>query len=209
MSGPVIVLASASPRRADLLRQLGIEPNVLPAHVDERYLPGESFREHAERLAREKAEAVAARRPGSLVVGGDTVVVDGERLLGKPATTGEAVETLLSLAGRSHQVLSGIALAGDGPTVSAIGEATVRFRRFGRAEAEAYAASGEPMDKAGAYGIQGLGAALVEGIEGDYYTVVGFPIVRFLELVERKGWRWAFGAWERVSRPSSDPPTRT
>lgn len=208
MSGPVIVLASASPRRADLLRQLGIEPLVVPAHVDERYLPGESFREHAERLAREKAEVVAAHRPGSLVVGGDTVVVDGGRLLGKPASRAEAVETLLSLAGRSHRVMSGIALAGEGPTVSAVGDAEVRFRTFGRAAAEAYAASGEPMDKAGAYGIQGLGAALVDGIEGDYYTVVGFPIVRFLELLERKGWRWAFGAWERVHPPSPDPASQ-
>lgn len=193
---PPLILASASPRRADLLRQLGLEPQVAPAHVNEAYLPGESPREHVERLAREKVEKVAAGHPDALVVGGDTVVVDGDRIMGKPRSSEEAVAMLLSLAGREHQVLSGIALAGSGPTVSAVGTASVRFRAFGREAAEAYVASGEPMDKAGAYGIQGLGAALVEAVDGDYYTVVGFPIHRFLELLERKGWRYAFGRLE-------------
>lgn len=193
---PRLVLASASPRRADLLRQLGLSADVAPAHVDEAYRPGESPRAHVERLAREKAEKVAADHPGALVVGGDTVVVDGERVLGKPGSEEEAVSMLRSLAGGEHQVFSGLALAGCGPTVSAVGSATVRFRPFGAVDARAYVASGEPMDKAGAYGIQGLGAALVEAVEGDYYTVVGFPIGRFLELLERKGWRYAFGRME-------------
>jgi septum formation protein len=189
---PRIVLASASPRRADLLRQMGLEPVVRPTDVDERYLEGESAEAHVERLARAKAESVT--EPGALVVGGDTVVVDGPRILGKPADLEEAVDMLLALSGRSHTVLSGIAVAGDAGTVSAVGRATVRFRPFGMEEARAYANSGEPMDKAGAYGIQGLGASLVEGIEGDYYTVVGFPIVRFIELLERSGWRYGFGS---------------
>lgn len=193
---PRLILASASPRRADLLRQLGLEPHVAPAHVDEAYLPGESPRDHVERLAREKAEKVAAGYQEALVVGGDTVVVDGDRILGKPRSPEEAVAMLLSLAGREHRVLSGIAVAGSGPTVSAVGTASVRFRLFGREAAEAYVASGEPMDKAGAYGIQGLGAALVEAVDGDYYTVVGLPIGRFLELLERRGWRYAFGRLE-------------
>ena len=192
-SPPRIVLASASPRRADLLRQMGLEADVRPAHVDESYLPGESAEAHVERLARVKAEVVAGSEPGALVVGGDTVVVDGARILGKPRNEDHAVEMLLALAGRTHLVLSGIAVAGPSGTVSAVGRAQVRFRPFGEVEARAYAASGEPMDKAGAYGIQGLGAALVDGIDGDYYTVVGFPIGRFIELLERSGWRYAFG----------------
>lgn len=190
---PRIVLASASPRRADLLRQMGLEVHVHPAHVDETYLSGEGAEAHVERLARMKAEAVARQERGALVVGGDTVVVDGDRVLGKPRTGEEAVEMLLALAGRSHLVVSGIAIAGASGTVSAVGRAHVHFRAFGLREARAYAATGEPMDKAGAYGIQGLGAALVDGIDGDYYTVVGFPIGRFIELLERLGWRYAFG----------------
>jgi septum formation protein len=100
---------------------------------------------------------------------------------------------LLSLSGREHAVLSGIALAGPHGVVTATDRAVVRFRSFDRATAERYVATGEPMDKAGAYGIQGLGAALVESIEGDYYTVVGFPVQAFLGLVERAGWRYDFG----------------
>ena len=196
--GPTLVLASASPRRADLLRQMGLEVRVLPPNVDEAYLAGESAEAHVERLARAKAEAVSASVPGALVVGGDTVVVREGVVLGKPVDGEQAVSMLLGLSGRTHVVLSGIALAGPGGTVSAVGRAAVRFRRFGREEAEAYVATGEPLDKAGAYGIQGRGAALVEGIDGDYYTVVGFPIVRFLELLERSGWRYGFGCMDRI-----------
>jgi septum formation protein len=126
-------------------------------------------------LARSKAEAVATRHPGALVVGGDTVVVQGGRVLGKPADAEDAVTMLLSLSGESHDVLSGLALCGGGRTVSEVARAQVRFRGFGEAEALAYVGTGEPLDKAGAYGIQGLGAALVEEIRGDYYSVVGFP----------------------------------
>ncbi|MHB1192551.1 MAG: Maf family protein [Longimicrobiales bacterium] len=194
---PRLVLASASPRRAELLAQLGLSAEVMPPEVDETYPAGEGPAAHAERLAREKAEWVAARAPGAWSVGGDTVVVDGARLLGKPASEAEAVAMLLSLSGREHEVLSAVALAGGGTTLSAVGRARVRFRTFGPDLARAYAATGEPMDKAGGYGIQGLGAALVDGIDGDYYTVVGFPITRFLELLELRGWRYAFGRLER------------
>jgi septum formation protein len=187
------VLASASPRRADVLRQLGLEPAVRSSSVDEAYLPGETPAEHVERLAREKALAIALEAPAALVIGGDTVVVDGGRVLGKPADAEAATAMLLSLSGREHAVLSGIALAGPHGVLSATDRAVVRFRSFDRATAERYVATGEPMDKAGAYGIQGLGAALVESIEGDYYTVVGFPVQAFLGLVERAGWRYDFG----------------
>jgi septum formation protein len=195
---PRLVLASASPRRRELLTLLGLEATVVPAEVDETYVAGEDPPAHAERLAREKAEWVAARSSGALVIGGDTVVVEGGRVLGKPSSEEEATAMLLSLAGREHEVLSAVALAGLGETASAVGRARVWFRAFGPETARSYAQTGEPMDKAGAYGIQGLGAALVDRIEGDYYTVVGFPITRFLELLELRGWRYAFGRLEAI-----------
>lgn len=205
MKAPDIVLASASPRRAAVLSRLGLDFVVRPAHLDERVLPGESPGEHAERLAREKAEAVAARNPGALVVGGDTVVVDGERILGKPADDAEAVAMLRSLAGRTHRVVSGLALAGEHGVVSARSETEVELRAFDEETARGYVATGEPADKAGAYGIQGAGAALVAGIRGDYYTVVGFPVPAFLELVERAGWRYTFEGLEPLEAPTALP----
>jgi septum formation protein len=195
---PRLVLASASPRRADVLRQLGLEPEVRPADVDESYLLGEAPSEHVERLARDKAEAVSRREPDALVVGGDTVVVDGARVLAKPANEAAAAEMLRTLSGREHVVLSGLALAGAHGTVSTVSSTTVRMRPFDEAVASAYVATGEPLDKAGAYGIQGLGAALVEGVDGDYYSVVGFPVGAFIELLERAGWRFLFGELTRA-----------
>jgi septum formation protein len=192
------VLASASPRREEIVRRLGLHPRVAPADVDESHRPGETPSEHVERLARAKAEAVAAQTPGALVIGGDTVVVHEGRALGKPADAEEAVRMLVSLAGRTHEVLTGIALAGPHGTVSAVEGTEVRFRDFDAAAARAYAATGEPLDKAGAYGIQGLGAALVEEIAGDYYTVVGFPVARFLDLLSRAGWRYTFQGLEPI-----------
>lgn len=194
---PQIVLASASPRRLDVLRQLGLEPAVAPTDVDEAYLEGESPEEHVERLARTKAEAVMADRR-ALVVGGDTVVVDGAEVLGKPADRDAAVSMLMSLSGGTHEVLSALALSHDGRVESGVGRTVVRMRPFEEVAAVAYVATGEPMDKAGGYGIQGLGAALVAEIEGDYYCVVGFPVGLFLDLLERVGWRYAFGSFTPV-----------
>jgi septum formation protein len=204
MSDVRLILASASPRRADLLRRLGLEPEIVPAHVDEAYLPGESPEAHVERLARLKAETVARNAPGALVVGGDTVVVLDGRILGKPEDDDAAVSMLLSLSGRTHQVHTGVALAGPHGTVGAVGRAEVRFRDFGPAEARAYTATEEPRDKAGAYGIQGMGAALVAEIRGDYYGVVGLPIGLLVDLLGRAGWRYAFGSLEPAP-PGSDP----
>ncbi len=203
MTPPDLVLASASPRRSDVLSSLGLDFVVRPARLDERVLPGETPEEHAERLAREKAEAVAAHNPGALVVGGDTVVVDGSRILGKPADDAEAVDMLRSLAGRSHRVVSGLALVGAHGVVSSHAVTEVTFRDFDEGLARGYVDTGEPADKAGAYGIQGGGAALVAGIRGDYYTVVGFPVPVFLELLERAGWRYTFAGLE----PLEAPPT--
>ena len=195
-----LVLASASPRRRAVLRQLGLDPEVRPARLDEELEPGEGPAEHVERLARAKAELVALDLPGALVVGGDTIVLRDKRVLGKPETDEHAVQMLMSLAGRSHEVLSGLALAGPHGVVSGLTRTTVRFRDFDAATAKRYVRSGEPFDKAGGYGIQGLGAALVEGIEGDYYAVVGFPVGLFLSLLNNAGWRYDFGRLERSRR---------
>lgn len=195
---PRLVLASASPRRRDILRQLGLEPEVRPADVDERLLPGEDPGEHVRRLAREKAARVLESEPDALVIGGDTVVVRDGEVLGKPADAEEAVAMLLSLSGKTHEVLSGLAMAGADRAVDAVARTSVRFRTFDQDTARGYVATGEPMDKAGAYGIQGLGAALVEGVEGDYYSIVGLPVAALLQLFEQMGWRYDFGGLRAI-----------
>jgi len=193
--GPSLVLASASPRRLDILRQLGLEPEVRVADVDETVLAREDPGAHVRRLARAKAERVLAVAPYALVLAGDTVVVRDGTVLGKPRDAQDAVAMLTSLAGRTHDVVSGIAVASAGTGVlDDLTRTEVRFRPFDRATAERYVATGEPMDKAGAYGIQGLGAALVEEVRGDYYSVVGLPVPALLRLLERAGWRYDFGA---------------
>lgn len=196
---PPLVLASASPRRAGLLSMLGFSFSVHPAELPEEVGADETPEEHAERLAREKAEAIAADHPRALVVAGDTVVVEGGEILGKPSDPTRAREMLLRLQGRTHVVVSGVAVAAPGGrTESGTMRTEVTFRPFGGAVADAYVSTGEPLDKAGAYGIQGLGASLVTGIRGDYYTVVGLPVPLLLELLERTGWRYAFGRLERL-----------
>lgn len=195
---PRLVLASTSPRRAAILRTLGLDPLVCPSGVDEAYQVGETPGEHVDRLAREKAEASWRGEIDTLVVGGDTVVLDCGRVLTKPEDESAAVAMLLSLSGGTHEVLSGIAITGAHGTVSAVSRTVVRMRTFGERTAIAYVATGEPLDKAGAYGLQGQGAALVEGIDGDYYTVVGFPVGAFVVLLERAGWRFEFGSLTQI-----------
>lgn len=204
MSAPRIVLASGSPRRRLLLEQLGLTVEVRPAHVNEAVLPGEKPGPHVERLAREKVAAVAGEPGDALVIGGDTVVVlDGE-ILGKPRDAGHAVEMLLRLEGREHRVDTGVAVAAPGGAMrSAVVSATVRFRPLGRRAAEAYVATGEPMDKAGAYGIQGYGSVLVEEVRGDYFAVMGLPVQRVVRLFEDLGYRYEFGTLTREEEEAS------
>ncbi len=177
MRRPGLVLASASPRRRELLASLGIDPWVRPVGVDERALPGEGPADHVRRLAIVKARADA--RPGELVLGADTIVVlDGE-LLGKPASPGEAEAMLARLAGREHRVLTGVALfePDTGRLAARVSETRVRLAALSAEAIRRYVATGEPLDKAGAYAIQGWGGLFVEGITGDYGTVVGLPLV--------------------------------
>lgn len=199
MTSPAIILASASPRRTSLMDMLGLAHEVLHPNVDETLLGDESPAAHVERLARAKAAAGASRRPDAIVIGADTVVVLDGDVLGKPARRQDAVATLLRLAGRDHVVFSGLAIATPmGEVYSAVSTTRVWFRAFDDAVARRYVSTGEPLDKAGSYGIQGLGAALIERIEGDYFTVVGFPIPELMRLLERAGWRYLFGGIERI-----------
>lgn len=199
MSALRVILASASPRRRDLLDLIGIKHEVIPANIDESIRGGESPREHAERLAREKASAVAGRDPnviaiGDLVaVGADTIVLIDGKILGKPANSVDAGTMLRLLSGRVHTVVTAVAVARGGKVCSGVEEVSVKFRKLSDDEIDAYIATGEPMDKAGAYGIQGFGATIVERIEGDYFAVMGLPLVRLVSLLREVGVRYGFG----------------
>jgi len=193
VSVPRVVLASASPRRRDLLRLIGIPHKIRPADIDETYISGEQPRQHAERLARAKADKVAATESDALVIGADTIVVVDGNVLGKPGNEADAVRMLSMLSGRTHVVITAVATAYDGRVVSGVEEVVVAFRDLSREEIESYIATGEPMDKAGAYGIQGFGATIVRRVEGDYFAVMGLPLVRLTALMSDVGIVYDFG----------------
>lgn len=193
MSACRVFLASSSPRRRQLLNLIGIAHEVRPANIDETMRPREAPRRHAERLAREKAAAVATRDPDLITIGADTVVVINRKVLGKPGDQAEAIHMLSQLSGREHTVITAVAVARGKKLRSAIEEVRVKFRRLREDEIQAYVATGEPMDKAGAYGIQGYGATIVERIEGDYFAVMGLPLVRLTALMHDLGVRYRFG----------------
>ena len=186
-----LVLASGSPRRAELLTRLGLRFEVLPADLDETRRPDESPGVYVERLAREKAQAVGG--PEDVVVAADTAVVSAGLILGKPAHPAEARSMLLRLQGEKHDVFTGIAVRRGEEIASAVDVTEVEMLPMTDDEVEAYVDTGEPMDKAGAYGIQGFGSANVASIEGDYFAVMGLPIVRTLSLLELAGWAYAYG----------------
>jgi septum formation protein len=172
---PRLILASASPRRREILRAAGFEFEVRPAGAREERMDGESAVEYVRRLAAEKAAAVEAPG-GEIVLAADTVVVAGERILEKPQDAGHAAEMLRLLSGRDHLVISGICLRRGSETVVDDARTLVRFRPLSEEEIEDYVASGEPMDKAGGYAIQGLASKFVERVEGCYFNVVGLPV---------------------------------
>jgi septum formation protein len=190
---PQLILASRSPRRAELLSRLGLQFGIVPAEVDESYVDHEMPAAHAERLAREKASTIASAHPDAIVIGSDTIVIIDSDVLGKPKDSADAVSMLQRLSGREHEVYTAVAIAHRAQLVSDLERVKVRFRTLDREECEAYVGTGEPLDKAGAYGIQGFGSALVESIEGDYFAVMGLPVVRTLDLLNRVGLRYTFG----------------
>jgi septum formation protein len=193
MSECRVVLASGSPRRHELLNLIGIPHEVRPANIDETIRPRETPQRHAERLAREKASAVATRDPNLITVAADTIVVINRKVLGKPASVDQAAAMLRQLSGREHKVVTAVAVSRGRKLRSAVEEVRVRFRTLSDGDIDAYIATGEPMDKAGAYGIQGYGATIVESVDGDYFSVMGLSLVRLVGLLRDVGVRYRFG----------------
>ncbi len=189
-----LVLASASPRRAELLKTLDFNFEVRVSQIDESQQDGESALAYVQRLAREKAHASCGVRTGSqdsgeIFLGADTSVVLGDRIFGKPANRDEAIDMLLSLSERTHTVITALALVGNSVSNRSHSETRVTFGRIDRAQASAYWDSGEPCDKAGGYAIQGLASAFVQRIEGSYSGVVGLPAFECTALLAEAGIR--------------------
>lgn len=189
MTEVTLILASASPRRREILDQLGIPYKVMPQDIDEARLDNEAPADFVCRLARGKAESALANAGGenTACLGSDTTVVCGNEIFEKPADEDDAVRILSVLAGKTHQVLTAVALATREYTQVLLSESSVSFRALSENEIRAYWSSGEPADKAGAYGIQGLGAVLVEKMEGSYSGIMGLPVRETTMLLEKVG----------------------
>lgn len=179
-----LILASASPRRSELLRNAGIAFTVQPAHVPEEPLPDELPLAYAQRLARDKTRAIFSRNPDSVVLGADTIVVADEHLLEKPRDADDAARMLRLLSGRSHQVITGVCLAAPGFEQTEAEITEVVFGHLTEQEIADYIGTGEPMDKAGAYGIQGKASRWVESVDGCYFNVVGLPVSQVYRMLQ-------------------------
>ncbi|MEK7401500.1 MAG: Maf family protein [Gemmatimonadota bacterium] len=193
---PRVILASQSPRRRELLTLIGVPHEVRPANVDETYPLGEAPAAHAERLAREKVVAIGEQ--DAVVIGSDTIVVVDGDVLGKPASEVDAAGMLARLSGRTHLVMTAVAVAWHGRIESAVETVSVDFHALTPTEIDSYIATREPMDKAGAYGIQGYGATIVRRVDGDYFAVMGLPLQLLVRLLGRLGLRYAFGPFEEA-----------
>jgi septum formation protein len=185
-----LILASASPRRAELLRAAGIPFDLDPADVDERVHANEPADAYVRRVAEEKARAVRARRDDRLVLAADTTVVADRQILGKPEDAVDARRMLRLLSGRSHEVITGVTVAGPGDArlETRVATTTVEFAPLSPEDIDWYVATGEPMDKAGAYAIQGFASRFVTSIQGSYSNVVGLPIALVYEMLKDRGW---------------------
>jgi len=189
-----LILASASPRRAEILRNAGFTFDTFPADVDETILRDERAEDYVRRLAEEKArvatESLTAAVP-AIVIGADTTVVADGQILGKPADKEDARRMLRLLSGQTHEVLTGLSVtrSTDNRSASHVGTTRVSFARLSESEIEDYLASGEPFDKAGAYGIQGIGGRYITRIEGCYFNVMGLPLSRLWSMLSDFGWR--------------------
>ena len=193
MTPITVILASASPRRRELLTLIGIAHTVTPADVDESIHPDEAPAVYAERLARAKASAISVPDASAVTIGSDTIVVIDDRVLGKPRDRRDAAAMLRTLSGRTHTVYTAVAVRRGDRLVSGVEHVAVSFRALADAQIESYIDTGEPMDKAGAYGIQGYGATIVERIDGDYFAVMGMPLGRLVDLMAQVGVRYDFG----------------
>ena len=187
-----IVLASGSPRRKQLLEMLRIPFRMIPPDVDEHVIAGEAPDAYVTRLSRLKAETVAAKAPDDVILAADTTVVLDGKIFEKPKSPAHAVQMLAQLQGRTHAVLTAVAVAEDGRLEQALDVSRVTFRPVDRGLLEEYVATGEPLDKAGAYAIQGLGAPLIERVEGDFFGVMGLPLRLALDLLAKFGRPYRF-----------------
>ena len=184
-----IILASASPRRQELLEKIGLRFKVEPSNYEEDMPSGLEPHELARQISREKAKVVARKHKNAVVIAADTFIVFGDQILGKPHTTIEAREMLKTLSGQSHSVITGFSIIDTETekTLSESVETKVYIKKMTRAEIDTYIKSKEPLDKAGAYAIQGLGAVIVEKIEGDYFNVIGLPLSALTEALKQFG----------------------
>jgi len=183
------ILASASPRRRELLGSIGLDFDVLPSHVPEVRAEGEAPEEYVARLSRDKAHVVAAEHPSRWVIAADTTVLLGEQLLEKPADGDDAARMLAAIAGQTHMVYTGVTLvnAANGWRDTRVAETEVRMLPLSAAEIAWYVATGEPLDKAGAYAAQGIGGMFIESIHGSYSNVVGLPLATLYQMLRRAG----------------------
>lgn len=189
-----LLLASASPRRAELLAQIGVRATRLACSVDEQVQPGELPANYVERVTRDKVQAAVRAAPGRVVLAADTAVVQGDRILGKPVDRADALRMLSLLSGAEHTVMTAVAVGCDQRIELVRVDTRVRFRPLSNAEISAYWNTGEPADKAGAYGIQGLAAVFVERIEGSYSAVVGLPLLETATLLKS----FDIPCWQRL-----------
>jgi septum formation protein len=182
---PKLVLASGSPRRSEIMNSVGWEFTKDVPDIDESEREGENAESYVQRLAKEKAEAVAASHPGEIVLAADTTVVLEDRIIGKPTDLPDARRMLEMLSGNWHEVLTGIAVMTNGTSTVGMQRTRVKFAPMNDAELDFLVAVGDPLDKAGAYAVQAQAALFIEGIEGDYWNVVGLPISLVYEMVGR------------------------
>ncbi|WP_318653599.1 Maf family protein [Thalassolituus marinus] len=187
VASDMMILASSSPRRSELLQQIGVRFTTDVADIDETPLPGETPADYVARLSLAKARVVAQRHPGRVVLGSDTTVVLNDRILSKPEDDSQARQMLTELSGNSHQVMTAVALVQDSTEKQITVVTDVRFCELSAQQIDAYIATGEPADKAGSYGIQGLGAVLVASISGSYSNVVGLPLTETAALLGELG----------------------
>jgi septum formation protein len=184
-SKPELILASASPRREDILKGLGVQFRVSPADIEESMNATETPENNAIYLATMKAESVAKENPGALVLGSDTIVVQGNLIFGKPADESDAARMLRLLSGKTHRVITGLALCKDGMVITEFSSTEVKLKELTDEQVAWYISTGEPLDKAGSYGIQGIASLFIENISGNYANVVGLPVTLLPDLFEK------------------------
>jgi septum formation protein len=183
------ILASSSPRRRELLAMIGLDFDVIPSHVPEIHQSGEAPEEYVARLSRDKAQAIAAEHPDRWVIAADTTVLLGDALLEKPADAADAMRMLAAIEGKTHTVYSGVTLQNLSQRWSdtRVAESEVRVLPLSRGDIEWYVATGEPLDKAGAYAVQGIGSMFIESVHGSYTNVVGLPLATLFQMLRRAG----------------------